>query len=650
MSKLIKAMIKELLSNKGKEIDRTIMSNVETSYRFNPRLVQPNCLTSLFMLNVKRSPKLAFLKDLNEQEGYDNAQTRKTMLADAKALSDGFDDKTFQKAHKKSTTIESFIDAINDDKGGFKQKYGNELFIKALNDVKTKMPNENFTVQLLCALSQAKMEATSQEDILKLVDIEASCKPFVYADLSRSSEFKTQQELQDKVLGYFGKRNLKALDYFRLLSIANIIKTKLANEVYFNTNVNEVDSDNSLLFIDAFGAQRYLINGNDNEPAVNERTKITDIVKNCYLYGTNGASHNSKYIQKALLRINDEVNALNGTEKSIQDKDNFLQTAIAFMLLFDAENVQDPYDFIGVSLANPVSDIIEIMNENHTDLEQIVKNAFNVANNIYRKERGKALSDASQSQQAQPDQQSVQQPDQQTSQQPQPTVNSQDDKNKKKRTSRARNVQRQAQGQSAGTRRRTAGNPPVRITPATPDNTKKNIRFYQNITKSLVKVLSKDLNKFVALNEKITATGKLTKKQQEEYDRLSEVYTSPSHIREMIDDIKVMHSDMEFLSSKMVSAIKKDQDLQLNDTDRSDMSLSEEQNEKNAERFEQYTAYYQFVKGFDNSRRLTMVDIARFMNDPDSPLKKMKILRYLPAPVQRQQQAQQSADVERENS
>ena len=29
MSKLIKAMIKELLSNKGKEIDRTIMSNIK---------------------------------------------------------------------------------------------------------------------------------------------------------------------------------------------------------------------------------------------------------------------------------------------------------------------------------------------------------------------------------------------------------------------------------------------------------------------------------------------------------------------------------------------------------------------------------------------------------------------------------------------
>ncbi len=635
MSKLIKAMIKELLSNKGKEIDRTIMSNIETSYRFNPRLVQPNCLTSLFMLNVKRSPKLAFLKDLNEQEGYDNAQTRKAMLADARALSDGFGDKEFQKAHKKSTTIESFIDAINDDKGDFKQKYGNELFIKALNDVKTKMPNENFTVQLLCALSQAKMEATSQNDMLKLVDIEASCKPFVYADLSHTSEFKTQQELQDRVLGYFGKRNLKALDYFRLLSIANIIKTKLANEVYFNTNVNEVDSDNSLLFIDAFGAQRYLINGNDNEPAVNEQTKITDIVKNCYLYGANGASHNSKYIQKALLRINDEVNALNGTEKSIQDKDNFLQTAIAFMLLFDAENVQDPYDFIGVSLANPVSDIIEIMNENHTDLEQIVKNAFNVANNIYRKERGKALSDTSQGKQAQPKQQTTEQPEQQTTEQPvmPEKVKKSEDKNKDK-----------------SKKGKSAGKPPILTTPSTPDNTQRNIGFYQNITKALIKALIKDLNKMIALSEKITATSKLTKKQREEYDRLCEVYTSPSHIREMIDDVKVMHSDMEFLSSKMVTAIKKGQELELNDNDRSDIFLSEEQDAKNAERLEQYNAYFQFVKGFDNSRRLTMVDIDRFKNDPDSPLNKMKILEYLPVSEQNQQTTEQTTDVEIENS
>ena len=635
MSKLIKAMIKELLSNKGKEIDRTIMSNVETSYRFNPRLVQPNCLTSLFMLNVKRSPKLAFLKDLNEQEGYDNAQTRKAMLADAKALSDGFGDKEFQKAHKKSTTIESFIDAINDDKGGFKQKYGNELFIKALNDVKTKMPNENFTVQLLCALSQAKMQATSQEDILKLVDIEASCKPFVYADLSHTSEFKTQQELQDKVLGYFGKKNFKALDYFRLLSIANIIKTKLANEVYFNTNVNEVDSDNSLLFIDAFGAQRYLINGNDNEPAVNEHTKITDIVKNCYLYGTNGASHNSKYIQKALLRINDEVNALNGTEKSIQDKDNFLQTAIAFMLLFDAENVQDPYDFIGVSLANPVSDIIELMNENHTDLEQIVKNAFSVANNIYRKEREKTLSDTSQGKQAQPKQQTTEQPVQQTTEQPvmPEKVKKSEDKNKDK-----------------SKKGKPAGKPPALPTPSTPDNTKRNIGFYQNITKALIKALIKDLNKMIALSEKITATSKLTKKQREEYDRLCEVYTSPSHIRKMIDDVKVMHSDMGFLSSKMISAIKKGQELELNDNDRSDIFLSEEQDAKNAERLEQYNAYFQFVKGFDNSRRLTMVDIDRFKNDPDSPLNKMKILEYLPVSEKNQQTTEQTTDVEIENS
>ena len=53
MSKLIKGMINELLINKGKEIDKTILENIDTITTFDPRVLQANCLTSLFMLDVR---------------------------------------------------------------------------------------------------------------------------------------------------------------------------------------------------------------------------------------------------------------------------------------------------------------------------------------------------------------------------------------------------------------------------------------------------------------------------------------------------------------------------------------------------------------------------------------------------------------------
>lgn len=386
MSKLIKAMLNELQNKNGREIDKVILNNIETEYKFDPRIFVPHCLTSRFMENVKRSPRYGFIKDCDDQEQYDNSAMRKQLLADAKALSDGFGDKEFQKQHKKSTTLEKFIGAIDSDMAGFDSKFGNDLFRQSLQNIAQKMPKENFTVQLLCAIAEAKVNAVSAKDISMLNMVEENCKPLVYDNLSHTNTFKTQQEIQDRVLDYFRDSNDKAVEYFRLLSINNIIKTKLASEIYLNTNVEANNKNNSLMFIDAYGYQRKLIHGEEKDY---QDAKITDLVKHSGLRENGKIKNNTRNIQYALMKINDEVNAFNHENNPIKQKNNFLQSAVAYMALFDKENVEDVYDFIGISLANPISDILAM--DNQAEASTLIKNGITVANKIYYQETGKFL-------------------------------------------------------------------------------------------------------------------------------------------------------------------------------------------------------------------------------------------------------------------
>ena len=131
MSKLINEMIKELLINKGENIDNVIFDNISTIRSFPPKITQANCLTSSFLLDVDKNPKDGFLKICDEQENYQDKGKKEVILKDAIDLFNDFNDKDFKKNHKQSSLLNKFIDAILSNKNQFASKFNNELFLSS---------------------------------------------------------------------------------------------------------------------------------------------------------------------------------------------------------------------------------------------------------------------------------------------------------------------------------------------------------------------------------------------------------------------------------------------------------------------------------------------------------------------------------------
>lgn len=661
MSKLIKGMINELLINKGKEIDKTILENIDTITTFDPRVLQANCLTSLFMLDVDKNPKDGFIRYCDDQENYSDKNKRVAILADAVELKHDFDDKEFKKRNSDSTTIEKFIDAIESNQDGFKTKYGNTLFVKALKKVSKQAPNSHFAVQLLSAITSAKLQAQDAGDYEKLNEIENDCKPFVYQALKEKNPFKKQKDIQQAVLGTFnGEERYEASEYYRCLNIHNIIKTKLASENQLNTNVADTNANNSLFYIGLDGFQRVLINANDPDVAgktvasdgftMQGDEKITDIVKKCALIDDNlQPTRNSKYIQKALLMINDKVNEFNGqtqrSKKSIQSKENFLQSAIAFLILLDVEEVRDDFDPIGIALANSISDILSMM-KGSKELDTLIMNGYKIANRIARAELGQSLNERYFKQiTAGETKAKTENENPETQGEPAEATDDSEEKiEKQPETEDTIIVEDDSKGQddtkqgsdSKASTRKVVGTPVKKAA----SYVKTNIQFYKNITKSLVAALSKpqaELKKLEAKQKEYDdakAAGqkakKLTKAQADKLETLQLQYGSADALSSMIDELKAMNSDMSFLADTMVKAIKKDEELSLDKVKQS-MFLSEEQYQKNVARIESYTEYYEFIKAFDNARKVTMADIYTYRDAHMGSTTFSKILAHLPA-------------------
>lgn len=638
MSNLIKGMLNELLVNKGKEIDRAILENVDTVTTFDPRILQPNCLTSLFMLDVNKNPKEGFIRYCDDQENYSEKTVKTKVLADALELQHDFHDKGFKNRNAQNTKINKFIAAIASNQAGFKAKFGNTLFVNALKDVSKQAPDAHFAVQLLSAITRAKMQAKDGADFEKLAEIENACKPFVYLAIKENNPFKKQMDVQRALLGTFsGDQRYQAAEYFRCLSIHNIIKTKLANESQLSTNVSDPNANDSLFFIDLEGFQRALINPDDPEVKEDKQTvdangfvmqgdeKITDIIKKCAIFDDKlQPTHNSKYIQKALMMINDKVNDFNDlskkSQKSIQSKENFLQSAITFLILLDVEGVRDDFDFIGLTIANPVSDILSMM-KGSKELDTLIMNGYRIANKIARAELGESLNDRYfkyiTAGQTQADVTET------------ITDSSNSTPTEVEESAVAENVSAEIAATDNNDADKKNGNGSRNKPPKVPsagravvkkstNKTKTNIEFYRSITKTLVATLSKAQAELKQLEEKQKAydeakaagqkAKKLTKVQNEKLMVLKDKYTNAANLSAIIEDLKAMNSDMVFLADTMVKSLRKGEELSLDNIKQS-MFLSEEQYQKNAERIDIYTEYFEFIKAFDNSRRVTMADI-----------------------------------------
>ncbi len=636
MSNLIRSMVDNLLNSNGRGFDNVVMNNLQKIYDFDSRIIRPNCLTSLFLLDVNKSPKDAFMKIREDQEGYANKTTRAKVLADAISLEKCFNDKKLKKA--KNTTLDNFIFGISFNKDNFEKKYGNRLFIGALLHVNENIPNEHFAVQLLSAITEAKTNATKKSDIEELLAIEERCKPLVYYALKKSCPFKKQSDLQNKVMSYFKNNNQSAFtngvdgdiylytsegvayDYFRFLGTANIINTKLADKALINTDYVDVNDKNSLVYIDYAGRQRYLINKNHPE-ADDDKYRITDIIKNyCNLIKDGKATQNTKYISKALSLINYIVVDTNDTK---DEQKNFLQTSLAFLILMNEENVDDPFDFIGIALANPISDILALSQTNQEELKYLIQISYIVANHIYKVETGKDLTALQNESGVAKNNEIENAKNGNTAQKTHIYVETHVVGNSSTTLESNITVDNKTTDSNNAVDNKTTGKPAGR-TNKKPSFVNNNVEYYGILTAKLIKTLSEDYDKLTKLQGKAR-----TKSEEKQYKTLTDRYINSESISEQIDQLRIMESDMSRLKESMIKAIRNQESWVVDDSKKSEMFLNDEQDILNEERYKIYESYYNFIKNFDNTRKLKLSDLSELRkNDSAHPLN--DILKFLP--------------------
>ena len=651
-SNLIKGLIDNLLHEQGKGVDRVIMKNMQKSYEFEPGTIKPNCLTSLFLLDRDKSPVDSFIKIMNKQADFDNKETRNQILAEAKELG------------KKNQLAELYY-AIKDNYGEFGKKYGNPLFVQALKHVANTIPDENFAVQILSAVTEAKMNATNKSDVEELLKIEENCKPFVYYALNTFiCPFKTQEDLQNRVMEYFktadnGENYQRACDYFRQLGIANIIQTKLADDSNFNINYEKAnDKNSSLVYIDYAGIQRFLINDKHPEPKV-QNTNITEMVKNCQLIDDGKITRNSKYIQKALDTINKEVVKSYDTGN---DKTNFLQTALTFLILLDVEEVKDPFDIIGISIANPISDILNLMQDNQNELNSLIENSYSVADDIVKREKGISLNERyfNQINAGTVANENTNETNSNIIRNQTIYANHNEEystpveEQDKKNASNKQGLQSgtviidddlKNAGKNNGTLKTTnKGGLTSQNKGAAkkPDKTTRNVKFYTTLTKKIIQTISKDYAKLKLFEDKIAdhelakAKGEKVKKnpltptEQKKYEQLKNLYYSAEQSRVTVRLLNVMNSHITtLLADGMTKALKNGKEWDLDEKEKEELFLDENQDMINELMLKIYDAYFTFLKNFDNTQRLKLADMYELREkDPKNPL--CGVLKYLP--------------------
>ncbi len=637
MSNLIKRMVDNLLNSNGRGFDNVVMNNLQKIYDFDSRIIRPNCLTSLFLLDVNKSPKDAFMKIREDQEGYANKTTRAKVLADAISLEKCFNDKKLKKA--KNTTLDNFILGITFNKDNFEKKYGNHLFKDALLHVNENIPNEHFAVQLLSAITEAKTNATKKSDIEELLAIEERCKPLVYYALKKSCPFKKQNDIQNKVMSYFKNNNQSvfegmdgdiylytsegaAYDYFRFLGTANIINTKLADKALINTDYVDVNDKNSLVYIDYAGRQRYLINKNHPE-ADDDKYRITDIIKNyCNLIKDGKATQNTKYISKALSLINYQVVDINDAK---DEQKNFLQTSLAFLILVNEENVDDPFDFIGIALANPISDILALSQTNQEELKYLIQKSYIVANHIYKVETGKDLTALQNESGVAKNNEIENAKNGNTAQKTHIYVETHVVGNSSTTLESNITVDNKTTDSNNAVDNKTTEKPAGR-TNKKPGYVKYNIEFYSQLTKKLEESLENDRKTFIELENAKT----MDKDEIQKLIALRKKYVTSENIGKIVTELKAMNDDMSKTTMKrsMNTAISKNRkDWKLSPESKKKLFLDEEQYKLNNGRNKNYEGYYSFIKDF--KRELTLSDFEQLKKDnPMHPLC-LGILKYL---------------------
>lgn len=592
MSKLIHSLIENLLQKNGAGLDDVILENLDIETSYDARLTQPNCLSSLFMLDVNKNPKYGFMRVF---ESYSDYKTRITTA-------------------KYTKNVEKLLG---------REEY--KAYEKLYENVLANIPDEHPAVQLLAFITMAKVSANMSKDsasIEAVVKLEKDLEAYVYLALQKNNPFKTQDEIQTRVLDYVKTyqdiAKYDVYDYLRRVATGNIISVH-SNSNYANKNFDDAKAANSLVYIDPFGKQRYLINARDEVPV---SLDINGLVKDSGLLNDKGLTGHSRYIQVALWQIRKKVEE--SAEKkniTLSDDEIFLQTAIAYLILLDKNGVEDPLDIIGISLANPISDIAHFTDK--TRLKAIIESARDVAASVdgsvkdSYKTADELATEARKAEEARAR-----------------TI----EETKMPEETEENNAQAEeiARLQAEIEELKKGSKIPAKNVP---DENKKyiayvnrNLKYYQTIVRKLIERLGEEATRFAMLeqyydlnadkyiDEDMTYEEKAQYRSNEkERQKYNKKYKSSEDIEETITKLSVSLLHMSELSKIMSDGIVRGEEKPDSAKIAKELHIAQEQ-------MDAYIEYYAFVKSFSEANksersRLTTAHITKYLKEHgDGPL------------------------------
>lgn len=658
MSKLYDAMINNLFKKNGEGLENAVLEALAPT-NLNADLVNPSKspLSRAFILDVTKSLEEGFMFNTQQASSKSAEELEKEFTKQIEFIKENSKSSGFFRKETKDP-FDAFVETQS-------STFDFEPFKNALIEVQKTAPDAHFLSKLVCAVIKTKtsMDA-SEQNIEKMYEIEKQLIPYAYGYAMQNEKIK-HSEIRDEIYSYFGltkdstrSRDINARKYLRGQSINYLIKTHTQNDASKHTDIENNSDDFGLITVYSKGEQGKLVTSADESKTVSKDAPIMQLIMQGQKINEEGRpSSNMKSLQQALIRIHDKLNSQN----PISENRDFLTASIAYLLLAREAGVKDEGDFIGIALANPMTEIVDTLSL--SEVKDICDKAYNIANEISKNELGKEIARPkqqllskrkldrtrsglviqaknrvlkaeeektaalAQAEQAQKDKEKadelMKEAEQARKEAEEKTLQAEADKKAaEEKAAKAEEEKKQAEVKKSSK---------IKKEPTELDLALKNLkRFYGLIQKSVLRKLTDDLDKYKEADSKLKKYNRelqrpetSSKKQkaiknyaapyEKTIKKFEKKYGSIEKLRSTINDIQLTWSDYaDNIRGIISSYIKASQNLENKDV-KSILSEIEKKISKSyydtATRMEQHKAFFEFIKDFDNSKDLKLADI-----------------------------------------
>ena len=593
MSKLFNTILTNLFQDKGRGLEEDVVEvfnntnkDVDTYLEYTNPNKSP--VSRAFLLDIPKSLKEGFMYNVEQFNNKEHEELLKDFNTQKEFLKENSKSKGFLKKER-NDPFDAFVEMES-------SKFDFEPFKTSLKSVQSdKNTKMSFPAKLVCAVIEAKTSMDlSQENIDKMYEIEKQLIPYIYA-YANKNENTTHLEIQNEIFSYFGlnnnpskTRNFKARDYLRGLSINYLIKTHSQNDPIKNTDVEGNSLEYGLKTVYLNGELGKIFIQQDQKVDISEDLKTTQLIKLGQIaeYSSNGQInfiHKSKYLQQALLNIHKKLNSNN----SISDNNDFLTTAVAYLILAQELQVKDVGDFIGIALADPITEIAKTLSKN--EIEKISNKGYDLANIISKEELNKEIEKPK------------------TAVLTSTLAENKKDNNELANKKNLENFSRSEDKQKCG----DTNNYLVR-------NFKK---FYKLLLPKLIQNMNRSLEKYKSLQNKKINSERLTLNQKKNYVIYQSLYGNIEDMVNLITDMKSIVFDFTNIEKYMLKSLKSGKEFpEIEEKIKKAIGLTD----KNLKKFE---SYYNFIKNYDNTK---IIKLANILEIKDKALAEGVLRYYLP--------------------